>query len=361
LVRVGSPNHLAEVFRVIFDCLERMKIDMANQCIEAFRPFMQATSVQFEQAQFKSALKQRLPPSLTHTAAWWRRSCETFRHCSAAGDNQRSARIATMGEAKKVYDKAFCRLFLDIVPLSPSSPSVSMSTPLPETFMLDQGRFMSYGREVTRITTAGAILIALRGFVMAVVVVPASQRRIVVANLMECVKTKLLTMLAEKSPLLLSEQQQHNAEDTANASSSAAKEISGLVNELAALIQKYTDCTLTSTQINQLDRLIAQQLVAPSSSTSPTAAEKPPQQQQRIRKLVSQKVAEALFVSSSTVANTRKEEIRAALTAGGYLLDFLANAVADISAKIFAIREHHWLVFGEYYFGLLGKTVHNHQ
>ncbi|KAJ1916349.1 cAMP-mediated signaling protein sok1 [Mycoemilia scoparia] len=356
---------LAHALRICYDCLEKMKINMANQCIETFRPFMQATSVQFEQTHFKTVLHQQAPP-LTHTIAWWRKAWEQEenkrRECLKAtgeSDNDKgndtsasgkiSAPAGLMGESQLVYEKAFKDLFLlDSAAKSNSGSSTgdsgndTTSTSFPETFLLDQGRFVAYRKDLDNFCAAGSMFITFRGFFNAVAMsqknnatTDSSQGK---KKVLDIVKDKILTLLKEKTFFSVSSQTTAGVGTKTGGIGPLNLMVRDLVSELTAHIHIHTGIQLATEQISQLERLVVKAI----------------NPQDRVYQLVHKRIIETLFdtykPASSREIHTPKvlvEVFRSSLS--GCSLDLLTKLVAELWYKIEAIRSHHWLVFKDYY------------
>lgn len=135
--KLNEEADIVDLFKGILENLQLMKLDMANFTIGMYRPYLVATSVEYEKEKFKQYLKVN-PDGLDVTTDW------LSRHITP------TTPLTSMDDKRAVIAQAYLELL-----------TWNDENEFPETLMMDKVRFLKLRSEFMSLTITATVLLLM--------------------------------------------------------------------------------------------------------------------------------------------------------------------------------------------------------
>ncbi|KAJ2786977.1 cAMP-mediated signaling protein sok1 [Coemansia interrupta] len=326
IAKVGSyvaRGRVVRGFRLAFDVLESIKIDVANSSIEMYREYMRATAVAFERSHFSLSLRRGSITGLSETREWWTRA------------------LAETRESGSSLDTIFFKVARDMI--------LDDGAPVPALFRMDDARIISVRREAERLAIAGTVFLSFGQFLQAVSrtqpprTMPQTLEFRNAAGKVDHARlaAECLQLLPESCSVQWTEPLRSS---TTPAAPTPAGEIplSRLVADLIRLAERALGRTTLPAETAMLERT----LLRAARYECP------------LREVVEERVSAAIRTHSESLAAQRAKVRGTACevmpqSAIEVLqrskLDFLQPALSALTLRIHNVLAHHWLVYKPFY------------
>ncbi|KAJ1722332.1 cAMP-mediated signaling protein sok1 [Coemansia erecta] len=326
IAKVGSyvaRGRIVRGFRLAFDVLESIKIDVANSSIEMYREYMRATAVAFERSHFSLSLRRGSVAGLSETREWWTR-----------------ALIETRGSGSSL-DTIFFKVARDMI--------MDDGAAVPALFRMDDARIISVRREAERLAIAGTVFLSFGQFLQAVsrtqpprTVLQTPEFRNAAGKVDHArLAAECLQLLPESCSVQWTEPLRSSAAPAAPTSTGEIP-LSRLVADLIRLAERALGRTTLPSETAMLERT----LLRAARYECP------------LREVVEERVSAAIRSHSETLAVQRAKargtecEVMpqsAVEVLQRSKLDFLQPALSALTLRIHNVLAHHWLVYKPFY------------